>query len=159
MLCVVAIYFVVFSFSSCLLALPAAVLNLLCIPLLLSMHHTFLIWEDAQSSLSIFILLKLGCVLPAGRGVSSDEDSYRLCLDGISSISTLVAMVTYFVGDLTLTWILTCIWIPKWFLIMCSKRLCFNEVIKLLWMQKIACHMPGKMIKGSRNRRISQNRS
>ena len=63
------------------------------------------LWNFLLSSgtLKILILLKLGCVLPAGRGVSSDEDSYRLCLDGISSISTLVAMVTYFVGDLTLT--------------------------------------------------------
>lgn len=45
------------------------------------------------------MLLKLGRVLPAGQGVRSNEDSHCLCLDGLSSVSISVAVVTYFVGD------------------------------------------------------------
>lgn len=55
--------------------------NLPCIPLLLSVHHTFLILR-CTSSLNIFMLLKLGCVLPAGKGTDSDEDSHCPYIDG-----------------------------------------------------------------------------
>lgn len=78
----------VFSFFWCLLGLSATVHKPSLCSCFFSVHHIFLILR-CTSSLDVLMFLKLGCVLPIGKGLRSDEDDHRLCVNRLLSISYL----------------------------------------------------------------------